>query len=76
MKVIKLIRDVKTRWNSTNDMLDTSLNHRPAIDKITQDRENGLRSYELTDEEWEIARQMKKCLSVCQSTKFNPLYFS
>lgn len=41
-----LLRDVATRWNSTFDMLDYSLNHREVVDTMTQRRELGLCAFE------------------------------
>jgi hypothetical protein len=46
-----LPRDVTTRWNSTFDMLDFAYSHRKALDLMTQDRANGLRDFELSEEE-------------------------
>lgn len=57
-------RDVSTRWNSTFDMLDYALVHREAIDKVTQRRDLGLRKFELADEDWVIARQLRDVLNV------------
>jgi hypothetical protein len=57
-------RDVTTRWNSTFDMLDFAFAHRKALDLMTQDRENGLREYEMSEEEWEIVRQLRDALKV------------
>jgi hypothetical protein len=59
-----LPRDVTTRWNSTFEMLDFAFTHRKALDLMTQDRENGLREYELNEEEWEIVRQLRDALKV------------
>ncbi|KAJ7488457.1 hypothetical protein B0H11DRAFT_1720503, partial [Mycena galericulata] len=47
-------RDVRTRWNSTYDMLYFSQNYRPAIDAITSEKSYKLRKYELDETEWEI----------------------
>jgi hypothetical protein len=44
-------RDVATRWNSTYDMLRFALEYRKAIDILTADRNNDLRSYELSERE-------------------------
>ena len=59
-----LPRDVTTRWNSTFDMLDFAYSHRKPLDLMMQDRENGLRDYELSEDEWEIVRQLRDALKV------------
>lgn len=61
-----LPRDVKTRWNSTYDMLDVAVRYRQAVDMLTGDKSNGLRSFELSPEEWDIASQLRKVLRVRQ----------
>ncbi|KAG1831814.1 hypothetical protein EV424DRAFT_1268979, partial [Suillus variegatus] len=58
MTKTNMLRDVSTRWNSTFDMLEYSLGHRKAVDTVTQRQELGLRKFELTDHEWEIAGQL------------------
>jgi oxalate decarboxylase/phosphoglucose isomerase-like protein (cupin superfamily) len=57
-------RDVTTCWNSTYDMLIFAVNYREAIQHITSDLKNGLRKYELMDDEWEIAEELKDMLKV------------
>jgi hypothetical protein len=59
-----LPRDVITRWNSTFNMLDVVYSHRKAIDLMTQDRTNGLRDFELNEEEWNLVKQLKDILKV------------
>lgn len=61
----KMPRDVTTRWNSTYDMLDFAVNHRSAINDITGDKTANLRKYELDDDEWVIALQLRNTLKVC-----------
>ena len=57
-------RDVKTRWNSTYDMLQVALEYRTALDTLCSRREHGLRAFELSSEEWEIARELCETLKV------------
>ena len=57
-------RDVSTRWNSTYDMLEFALEFRDALDSITSDKEMKLRKYEMDEEEWEIAQQLRDVLKV------------
>lgn len=57
-------RDVTTRWNSTYDMLEFAVEYREALDAITGDKEMKLRKYEMDNEEWEIARQLRDVLKV------------
>ena len=57
-------RDVKTRWNSTLDMLDFAVQYIPAIDTITGDHDMKLRQYELSKDDWDMARQLRDVLKV------------
>jgi len=56
-------RDVATRWNSTYNMLVFALEYRKAIDEISVDRD--MRKYELSEDEWDLARQLCDVLAVC-----------
>jgi hypothetical protein len=58
-------RDVTTRWNSTFDMLDFAVEHITAINTITADRDMKLRQYELSENDWGIARKLRDVLKVC-----------
>jgi hypothetical protein len=56
--------DVATCWNLTYDMLRFALEYWKAIDILTADRNNDLRSYELSEQEWIIAAQLCDILKV------------
>lgn len=45
-------------------MLDSALRYRSAIVKITADADLGLRKYELTREEWDTLKELRKVLKV------------
>lgn len=57
-------RDVRTRWNSTYQMLSFAVEYREAVDSLTSDRTMGLRQMELDEEEWKIAGQLCEILKV------------
>lgn len=57
-------RDVRTRWNSTYDVLQFALQYRTAIDDITGNKVANLRQYELMDEDWDIAEELCNTLKV------------
>jgi hypothetical protein len=59
-------RDVTTRWNSTFVMLDFAITHRKALDLLAEDQTNGLREYEISGAEWQIAQQLHDALKVRQ----------
>ncbi|GBE85227.1 hypothetical protein SCP_0704130 [Sparassis crispa] len=54
-------------------MLQFALKYWKAIDKMTEDRSKELQKYELSDEEWEIAEQLRDILKIFNDTT---LYFS
>jgi hypothetical protein len=45
-------------------MLDYVLEHRKAVDIMTQRRDLGLRKYELADHEWLVVEQLRDVLKV------------
>ncbi|CAB5217264.1 unnamed protein product, partial [Rhizophagus irregularis] len=69
LKDLKLILDVKTRWNSTFDMLNRAFEMREAIDAmVNSDRD--LRSFEITDDEWNKIKEIISVLKIfVQTTK-------
>lgn len=59
-----LPRDVKTRWNSTYDMINAALAYRRAIHEFTLDETNGLLDFVLSTEEWNILMDLRDVLLV------------
>jgi hypothetical protein len=57
-------RDVRTRWNSTYDMLNFALEYKEGIKMLTSDLMNGLRKYELDEEEWFLVKELANTLKV------------
>lgn len=70
LKVKLMPRDVHMRWNSTHAMLSFLLEYWTAIEHITSERKNKLQWFELSKEEWDIARELSDTLKVgpCGST--------
>ena len=56
--------DIKTRWNSTFNMLDFAVEHITAIDTITGNHDMKLRQYELSKDDWNMAHQLRDVLKV------------
>ncbi|KAG5633856.1 hypothetical protein H0H81_004772, partial [Sphagnurus paluster] len=54
--------DVRTRWNSTYDMLSFALEYKDVILSLTAGWMNKLRQFELSVEEWAIAEQLAATL--------------
>ena len=57
-------RDVRTRWNSTYDMLKFAYKYREVVDKITSERSLKLRKFELSEGEWDLVKELRDCLKV------------
>jgi hypothetical protein len=57
-------RDVRTRWNSTYDMLTFAYEYKDALNNITAMREMKLRNYEIEPEEWDSIKQLRDLLKV------------
>ncbi|KAF8622488.1 hypothetical protein AX15_006974, partial [Amanita polypyramis BW_CC] len=55
-------RDVRTRWNSTYDMLCFTLKYKQAVKSMTETRELDLRGLELSPKEWMLAQQLADVL--------------
>ena len=67
-------RDVKTRWNSTYDMMKIALKYRSAIDDITANKSLKLRKFELDDKDWKIIRDLLRVLKVRVLVSVRPQY--
>lgn len=59
-----LPRDVRTRWNSTYQMLAVAVEYKEAVDKLTADKKLSMRKYELSEAEWKIATDLRDVLQV------------
>ncbi|PIL30443.1 hypothetical protein GSI_07142 [Ganoderma sinense ZZ0214-1] len=66
-------RNVRTRWNSTYNMLAMVLEYHLPYKQMCERTDNGLRGYKLLDEEWGVATQLEKVLKVFKHTT---LFFS
>ncbi len=70
--VLKMIRRVITRWNTTSNVINHGLQLRPALDAlcIKSDHNRGkppvkrLKCFRLTDVEWTVLQQLHPILTV------------
>ncbi|KAG6905926.1 hypothetical protein DXG01_016909 [Tephrocybe rancida] len=55
-------RDIRTRWNSTFDMLTFALEYQEAIQEFTKDCDNKLCDLELSSSKWDLVEELAKTL--------------
>ena len=60
--------DVRTRWNTTYDMLQFTYEYKDAINKITDMRKMKLQDYEIELHKWDIVKQLRDILAIRPST--------
>ena len=58
-------RDVSTHWNLTFDMLDFAIAYCTALNDLTSNRDLNLCKYELEDDEWAVAINLRDTLEAC-----------
>jgi len=56
--------DVKTRWNSTYDMLTVAFDYHLIINNVTGNKTLKLHQYELNDGDWEVVKDLLQVLKV------------
>ena len=66
-------RNFATHWNSTYNMLKFACTYHKAIDKIMSEWSLKLCNYELSEQEWEIVKDLHNSLKV--STTWHCLNF-
>ena len=64
LKVRVIPRDVRTHWNTTNNMLDFAYLYRVTINKIMDICDMKLHAYKIEAHEWETVRQLCDLLKV------------
>jgi hypothetical protein len=57
-------RNVTVRWNSTFNMLDFAVTYRRALESLTGTLGMGLRDYKISDDDWNIAKDLRDILEV------------
>jgi hypothetical protein len=68
MSVNIMPRDVKTRWNSTYDMLEFAIEYRLPLDRITDECSSNLQDYDMDKKEWKLAGELRDILKVCTTS--------
>jgi len=63
----ELVIDVRTRWNSTCDMIERALELRKPLDKMTE-LDADLHRYKLTDGEWNLLKRIRKFFRLFKTT--------
>ena len=58
-------RDVSTHWNLTFDMLNFAIAYHTAINDLTSNGDLNLCKYELEDDEWAVAINLRDTLEAC-----------
>ncbi|KAJ7831096.1 hypothetical protein B0H13DRAFT_1582379, partial [Mycena leptocephala] len=74
MAVRLLPRDVRTRWNSTYDMLVVAVQYKDVVNAVTADRNLPLRKYELSDSDWMIVEDMRTMNKYYSATDMSNVY--
>lgn len=62
---ILLPRDVRTRWNSTFDMLSVALQYRNTISRVSGHITNNIAHLHLDEAEWDVLASVRNMLMVC-----------
>ena len=60
-------QNIATHWNSIFVMLNFTLEYCEAIDKFTNDYSMDVKSFELDEKEWELAKQLRNILKMRHS---------
>ncbi|KIM65635.1 hypothetical protein SCLCIDRAFT_112359, partial [Scleroderma citrinum Foug A] len=60
--------NVPTWWNSSADMVEFALEYHEPLNAMMQKRDLGLRSLELSDEEWRALKELHAVLKILKDT--------
>ncbi|SJL14102.1 uncharacterized protein ARMOST_17557 [Armillaria ostoyae] len=72
ISILKMIRRVVTRWNTTSNLINRGVSLRPALDVLCTEHEQNdgkppmkrLKHFLLRDEEWEVLMQLQPILEI------------